>query len=141
MFILDTDHISVLQRPSDAAMRLQRRLLLSYDFPVTTAITLEEQSRGWITQLGRLSADVSLQISCYDRMVEMFAFFGSWQVLSFSQAAATEFKRLRQERVRIGTSDLKIASIALVENAVLLTANVRDFERVPGLRFENWIEQ
>lgn len=60
MFILDTDHISVLQRPSDAAMRLQRRLLLSYDFPVTTAITLEEQSRGWITQLGRLSADVSL---------------------------------------------------------------------------------
>ena len=79
-------------------------------------------------------------MSCYDRMVEMFAFFGSWQVLSFSQAAATEFKRLRQERVRIGTSDLKIASIALVENAVLLTANVRDFERVPGLQFENWIE-
>ena len=44
MFILDTDHISVLQRSSDGAMRLQRRLLLSYDFPVTTAITLEEQS-------------------------------------------------------------------------------------------------
>lgn len=44
------------------------------------------------------------------------------------------------EALRIGTSDLKIASIALVENAVLLTANTQDFERVPGLQFENWLE-
>ena len=140
MLILDTDHISVLQRTSDAAERLQRRLLLSRDNPVMTAITLEEQSRGWITQLGRLSADVSLQTRCYDRIVEMFAFLGHWHVLTFSQAAATEFKRLRQGRVRIGSSDLKIASIAIVENALLLTANVRDFERVPGLQFDNWLD-
>ena len=96
MLILDTDHISVMQRTSDAAERLQRRLLLSRDNPVMTAITLEEQSRGWITQLGRLSADVSLQTRCYDRIVEMFAFLGHWHVLTFSQAAATEFKRLGQ---------------------------------------------
>ena len=140
MLILDTDHISVLQRTSDAAKRLQRRLLLSGDDPVMTAITLEEQSRGWISELGRLSADVLLQTRCYDRIVEMFAFMGHWRVLTFSQAAANQFKRLRQEQVRIGSSDLKIASIAIVENAVLLTANVRDFERVPGLQFENWLE-
>jgi predicted nucleic acid-binding protein len=34
---------------------------------------------------------------------------------------------------------LKIASIALEADAVLLSANLRDFERVPGLRVENWL--
>jgi tRNA(fMet)-specific endonuclease VapC len=47
---------------------------------------------------------------------------------------------LRAERVRIGSQDLKIACIALANNAVLLTANLRDFEQVPGLLVENWLE-
>lgn len=48
--------------------------------------------------------------------------------------------RLRKKRVRIDTQDLKIASIALVHDALLLTANLRDFQKVPGLRVENWLE-
>ena len=34
----------------------------------------------------------------------------------------------------------QITSIAIASNALLLTANRRDFEKVPGLRFENWLE-
>jgi predicted nucleic acid-binding protein len=34
---------------------------------------------------------------------------------------------------------LKIAAIALANNARLLSANLRDFEKVPGLHVENWI--
>jgi tRNA(fMet)-specific endonuclease VapC len=37
--------------------------------------------------------------------------------------------------------DLKLAAIALIHDALLLTANRRDFERVPGLRFENWLDE
>ena len=40
----------------------------------------------------------------------------------------------------IATRNLKIAAISLASNALLLTANRRDFEKVPGLRFENWLE-
>ena len=43
------------------------------------------------------------------------------------------------EKVRISTSDLKIASIVLVNNALLLTRNTSDFDHVPGLRIENWL--
>jgi predicted nucleic acid-binding protein len=39
----------------------------------------------------------------------------------------------------IGTLDLKIASIALEHAAMLLSANARDFEQVPGLRVEDWL--
>jgi len=35
---------------------------------------------------------------------------------------------------------LKIACIALVHDATLLTRNAADFAQVPGLRFENWLE-
>jgi len=46
---------------------------------------------------------------------------------------------LRRAKVRIGTMDLKIASIALVHDALLLSANLRDFRQVPGLEVENWL--
>ncbi len=59
-------------------------------------------------------------------------------VLEFDEAAAVEFRRLKQSRVRIGTMDLKIAAIALANNATVLTRNSRDFTRVPGLRIEDW---
>ena len=35
--------------------------------------------------------------------------------------------------------DLKIAAICLVHDALLLTRNLVDFEKVPGLRVENWL--
>jgi tRNA(fMet)-specific endonuclease VapC len=38
------------------------------------------------------------------------------------------------------TMDLKIAAIALVNQVLFLSANLRDFEQVPGLRVENWLE-
>jgi tRNA(fMet)-specific endonuclease VapC len=36
--------------------------------------------------------------------------------------------------------DRKIAAIALANNALLLNANRKDFEKVPGLRFDNWMD-
>jgi tRNA(fMet)-specific endonuclease VapC len=62
-----------------------------------------------------------------------------WDIARWSEQAADEFARLRKERIRIGTQDLKIASLALVNNALLLSANLRDFDRVPGLHVEDWI--
>jgi tRNA(fMet)-specific endonuclease VapC len=35
--------------------------------------------------------------------------------------------------------DLKIATIALVHDALLLSANLRDFQQVPDLRVADWI--
>jgi tRNA(fMet)-specific endonuclease VapC len=38
----------------------------------------------------------------------------------------------------IGTMDLRIASIVLAHDATLLSANLSDFRRVPGLKAEDW---
>jgi tRNA(fMet)-specific endonuclease VapC len=41
---------------------------------------------------------------------------------------------------RLDGPDLRIAAIALSRDLTLVTGNVRHFERVPGLRIENWLE-
>ncbi len=43
------------------------------------------------------------------------------------------FNGFRKSGIRIGTMDLKTACIAMANKALLLTANRRDFEKVPGL--------
>lgn len=59
-------------------------------------------------------------------------------LLDFDEAAATKFDELRSARLGIGTQDLKIAAIALARNATLLSRNLKDFMKVPGLRVEDW---
>jgi tRNA(fMet)-specific endonuclease VapC len=63
-------------------------------------------------------------------------------IVPITEAAAREFDRLRAFKGlrRIGRADLLIACIALSLHAKLVTRNVRDFERVPGLRIENWAD-
>lgn len=51
---------------------------------------------------------------------------------------SSQFERLRQAKIRIGTKDLRIAAICLATGATLLTRNLRHFEQVPGLIAEDW---
>jgi tRNA(fMet)-specific endonuclease VapC len=59
--------------------------------------------------------------------------------MPFDAAAARRFDDLRRQKLRIGSRDLKIAATALVNDALLLSVNRTDFERVPGLWVENWL--
>ena len=139
MIVLDTDHVNALQSGESAGSTLVANMGRSVDEDfATTAITIEEQMRGWLALIHRLD-DAYRQIPAYERLVALFSFFARWKVLPFDKRAADEFMKLREHRIRLGTMDLKIAAIALVNDALLLTANLRDFERVPRLRIENWL--
>ena len=59
--------------------------------------------------------------------------------LDFDDRSAKEFQNLKDQRLKIGTMDLKMASIALANSATLLSRNLRDFSRIPNLRVEDWI--
>jgi tRNA(fMet)-specific endonuclease VapC len=140
MIVLDTDHLSVLEyRDSPRAFELQARLEAESPTELfTTVVSLEEQMRGWLALIARYS-HVEQQVAYYSRLLSMHGFFSGWQLLPFDADAAREFQRLRSQGVRIGTMALKIASIVLSRNAILLSANLSDFEQVPGLRVENWL--
>lgn len=140
MIILDTDHISALQADGGPARdNLMQRMRASLDQNfVLTAISLEEQMRGWLAEIhGEL--DFSKQVGSYQRLIKIVRFYDLWNLVGYEAMDAGRTVVLRKAKVRIGTMDLKIASIALSRNVLLLTANARDFAQVPGLRFENWL--
>ncbi len=60
------------------------------------------------------------------------------RLINFDDLASQQFELLRRQGVRIGTMDLRIASIALVNDYTVLTRNLVDFEKVPGLKVEDW---
>lgn len=103
-----------------------------------TVITVEEQLRGWLAEIAA-RLDASRQVGAYKRLAELIRFFSAWRIVDFGEPAAERFAALRKTRLRAGTMDLKIASIALERNALLLTANTKDFVHVPELRIENWL--
>ena len=139
MLVLDTDHVSALGYGTNAGHRLRDRLLASGDDTATTIITVEEQLRGWLAEIHRLH-DIKRQIPAYQRLQERIAFFARWTILPWENEAAEAFLTLRKQGVRIGSMDLKIASIALAHNCTLLTRNTSDFSHVAGLRVQNWLE-
>ena len=74
------------------------------------------------------------------KLAALFEFFATLHIAPFNVEAASRFQELRSARVKIGTMDLKTACVALAHHAILLTANRKDFEKVPGLHFENWLD-
>ena len=70
-------------------------------------------------------------------------FIAGFPVHPWPKDASRHYASLRATLERqgqpIGNMDLLIAAHALAENAVLVTHNGREFDRVPGLTVENWV--
>ena len=141
MILLDTDHLTILSyADSRRGKALSARLDDSADQEIgTTILSVEEQWRGWFAVIAR-HRDVRRQVKPYRELVELHTFLSGWAILPFDDSAADRFEQLRRGGVRIGSMDLKIASIALVHDALVLSANLQDFQKVPGLRVENWLD-
>jgi tRNA(fMet)-specific endonuclease VapC len=140
VILIDTDHLSVLSnRRSAAHASLVRRMTSSPDqeFAIPV-ICVEEQCKGWLALVNR-ARRIHDQVEPYGRLAKLIDFLSDWHLVPFDVAAADEFERLRKQRVRIGTQDLKIAATTVVNDALLLTANLRDFRQVPELRAEDWL--
>lgn len=89
-----------------------------------------------------LGAEKSANPSKRRQTVEEFLL--SFQVLPFDQRCAYAYAKLQstleREGRRIGPNDLIVAATALANECTLVTNNVEEFKRVPGLPLESWYE-
>ncbi len=135
---IDSDHMSLMERGGAEGLRIYKRLYaLPPDDIATTIVNFEEQMRGWMARIAN-APTLERQIFDYGELKRTLRSYCNVAVLDFDARAVVEFERLRQAKIRVATMDLKIAAIALANNATLLTRNVSDFGKIPGLRTEDW---
>jgi tRNA(fMet)-specific endonuclease VapC len=138
-FLLDTDHISVLQKQSgpEFATLMTRIAQVSRADLALCIVSFHEQVLGCNAYIAkaRTSSGIVRGYQMFDRVLSAFA---AAVVLPFDSNAAAVFDGLLAPPLRIATMDLRIASIALSQGLTLLTRNSRDFSRVPGLLIEDW---
>lgn len=138
-YLLDTDHISFLQRRSSSEFsRLTARMAQHpiEDFALSV-VSFHEQLLGAHNFINRARTNTDM-IRGYALLLETLHGFATAPVLPFDAGAIAVFDELRGQRVRVSTMDLRIAAIVMSRNLVLLTRNVSDFSKVPGLVTEDW---
>ena len=140
MLILDTDHLTALDRQSAVGGRLERRLESRRAEVCTTIVAVSEQLSGLQALIAQSRKEAEL-IENYGRLARKLEDLQEFVVLAWTADASGEYKQLRQARIRIGTMDLRIASIALTHDATLLSRNLRDFTKIPNLRVEDWLQE
>jgi tRNA(fMet)-specific endonuclease VapC len=135
LYILDTDHLSLYGRNHPT---LISRLIVTQIPLTTTVINVEEQLKGRLAQVAS-AKDAVTQSNAYQRLVETVMLLSEFNVLHYDTKSRNIYQSLKLQRIRVGTQDLKIASITLAYNGILLTRNLQDFEKVPELNIQNWI--
>ena len=133
MYCFDTDILAaaLLREPP---MQLVRRLARTPgDEQCTTAVSVAE-----VAYAAARNGDAEVT----GRVRELIA--AASTVLPFDHEAAEVYGSLRAQLesfgVRLDEPSLRIAAIALSQDLTLVTASARLYDRVPGLRIENWLE-
>ncbi len=139
MFLFDTDCLTILKQRSGGSFerlseRVSRHSALEFFISI---VSFHEQVSGWNVYVAR-AKDQRGVVRGYEKLEGLLLDYAQAQLLPYDEAAASLFDELRKEKVRVGTMDLRIATIAISNNMTLLTRNTVDFERIPGLTFEDW---
>jgi tRNA(fMet)-specific endonuclease VapC len=135
-YILDTDCVTLFQYNHPRISERARVIGNSKIF--VTTVTLEEQLRGRLAGISRSATKPERLEIAYQNLRKTLLYFCSVNLLDFDNAAYSCYQSLLQQRIRIGTQDLRIAAIALANEFILVTRNHQDFSKVPDLHLEDW---
>jgi tRNA(fMet)-specific endonuclease VapC len=135
IYILDTDHVSLLQRGNRHVISRLSQVDLAER--AVTIITVAEQTQGRLAVIRRAKTEQDTA-RALEFLQKTVTFYREILVLPYNTQAQAYFTAFRHQKIRIGTQDLRIASIVLSNQAILVTRNQRDFIQVPGLIIEDW---
>ena len=137
-YLFDTDHLSIIQRKAGAEyLRLSTWMAQAsaLDF-ACCVVSLHEQVLGADNFLNQAKNSSGL-VRGYELLERLPRDYLSFALLPFDSASATIYDQLLGLNLRVGAMDLRLASIARSRGLTVLTRNLRDFGRVPGLSIED----
>lgn len=135
MYILDTSILTLINYQHQQVMdQLDKHKDSTL---ATTSVSLEEQLSGWYSLMRQ--AKNNLQLSqASSGLADAVMLFNQFQIVPDTAQSLDHADQLIKRKLNIGKRDTRIATITLQLNATVVTQNVRDFARVPGLKIEDW---
>jgi tRNA(fMet)-specific endonuclease VapC len=98
---------------------------------------VEEQLSGWYSRLRQAKRSEELA-RIYQKLSRSVDSLVQFHILTFDEPCIAHYEHLKSLKLNVGKMDLRIAAIVLENGGVLVTRNLRDFQRVPGLILEDW---
>lgn len=138
IYVLDTTTLTHLYRKND---KLRGRVRAASDAEhvlTATTVSVDELIGGWLARLRR-SRTPAEQARVEAALADTTMMLGGFHILPATEPALDRFDRLVKMKLNVGRADLKIAAVALELGATVVTDNLRDFGRVPGLGVEDWL--
>ncbi|WP_445637928.1 type II toxin-antitoxin system VapC family toxin [Nostoc sp. DSM 114161] len=130
IYLLDTNACIIYLNGRNLSLR--RRLESHSDLNIVVCSTVKAELFYGAKRSNNPTRNLALQKEFLNRFIS----------LPFDDIAAEIFGDIRSHLANLGTPigpyDLQIAAIALANNLILVTHNVDEFSRVPGLQFEDW---
>lgn len=133
IYLLDTNILIYLVKNQPPAIALRVDALPETDKLCMSFVTWAELLKG--AERSTRQPEVLRRLDALARQVTVLYPAGP----AICRHYAEQFTRLKDAGTPIGANDLWIACHALAEDATLVTHNVREFERVAGLRVEDWV--
>jgi tRNA(fMet)-specific endonuclease VapC len=141
VWVLDTDHVSLLlERHPEVSRRVTsvgREVAISI-------VTVQELFNGWVVRINSVR-DVQDAVRLYGKLSRTVALFQRVKVLEFDEKAGETFQQLLKSYPNLSKQrlqkDMRIAAIALANDAVVVTRNYRDFSQVPMLKIQDWSQR
>jgi tRNA(fMet)-specific endonuclease VapC len=133
MYLLDTDICiyTIKNKPAEVLRILQKK---SKNYIFVSSITVAELQYG-----------VEKSKSIDKNRVSLLEFLSIFNIISLDDKDAIEFGKIKVKLEKIGKiigpMDLLISAQAKSKNMILVTNNVKEFERIDGLKIENWAKK
>jgi tRNA(fMet)-specific endonuclease VapC len=136
LYVFDTDSLSLYSR-GHAGLCARTDAHPFYELAITV-ITVEEEVSGWYRLLRKVRL-AEEQARVYQRLAEAIPLLVRWRILSMTHAAIMRYDGLKKLKLNVRKMDLRIAAVVLEYEGILVTRNLRDFQRVPNLAIEDWV--
>ena len=132
-YLLDTDSASLALSGSE---RMRNRIQQASDVGLSS-IAEEEMTRGALNLIQQ-NRDKPAAVFAHDFLSRLLLFLCDCRIHTYDRQAAQVYASFSAQVRRVGTQDCRIGASAIAAGLVVVTANRKDFSRIPGVVFEDW---
>jgi tRNA(fMet)-specific endonuclease VapC len=139
LFLLDTTTLTHLRNGNPRAHDhyLMHTSPNSVHTVAVASVNVEEVMGGWLNYLKQAKTVVD-EVNGSRYLNDAIRELSRFVLCNMTEAAVNRYDTLRRMKLNVGRNDLRLAALALELNATVVTDNIRDFGRVPGLSWVDW---